>query len=146
MFLDFKELYLPIIMTIYLGYIAYEQLRTNRDKLKLDLYNKRFEVYAVTLTFYQDLMSQGASQELHRKFIEVKQSSKFLFDPKDEIYTSLSKINIESFKVKACKEAEGLGNDLMFQLHQDSHAALGIIVKELEQLDIKMSKYLCFKK
>lgn len=146
MFQDIKELYLPVIMTIFLGYVAYEQLRTNRDKLKLDLFNRRFEVYSVTLEFHQDLMSGSASQELHRKFIEVKQSSKFLFDSKDGIYASLDKINTESFKIKACKEARGLSNDCTFQLNQDSQVALGVIIKEVEKLDVKMSKYLSFNK
>ncbi len=50
---EIKNIYLPIIMAIFLGYIAYQQMRTNRDKLKLDLYNKRFGVYICVLKFNQ---------------------------------------------------------------------------------------------
>ena len=65
-------------MALFLGYIAYQQMRINKEKLKLDLYNKRFEIYSITLKFYQELMSEGLEKGTHRKFIEAKESSKFL--------------------------------------------------------------------
>ena len=58
-----KDIALPIIMAIFLAYIAYQQMVTNRNKLRLDLYNKRFEVYSVALEFYQELIGDGASTD-----------------------------------------------------------------------------------
>lgn len=58
-----KDLVLSTVMAGFLAYIAYQQLETNRNKLKLDLYIKRFEVYSVSLTFYQELTADGASKD-----------------------------------------------------------------------------------
>ena len=72
-----------MIMAVFLGYIAYQQMRINQNKLKLDLYNKRFNIYSITLKFHQELMSEGLAKGTHREFIEAKQSSKFLFHHKE---------------------------------------------------------------
>ncbi len=134
-------------MTLFLGYIAYQQMRTNKDKLKLDLYSKRFEIYSITLKFHQELMAEGLATGTHRKFIEAKQSSKFLFHQKDGIYTCLDKIHKESYKVKACKEKSGdVSEKLSFQMHKDSQEALNLIISEVEALDGKLSNYLNFNK
>ena len=71
--------YLPAIIAIFLAYIAYQQMSTNRNKLKLDLYNKRFEVYTDTLKFYQELMEEEVSKSTHINFITSKEASLFLF-------------------------------------------------------------------
>ena len=134
-------------MTLFLGYIAYQQMKTNKDKLKLELYNKRFEIYSITLKFYQELESDELAAETHRKFIEAKHSSKFLFHDKDGIYICLDKINTESFKVKACKEnSNDRSEKPTFQMHQDSQEALELIISEIKSLDKKLSKYLNFHK
>jgi len=51
MFEEIKDIYLPVIMSLFLLYIAIQQMQTKKDKLKLDLYHKRFEVYSYTLKF-----------------------------------------------------------------------------------------------
>jgi hypothetical protein len=143
---EFKDLYLPIIMAVFLGYIAYQQMSTNKSKLKLDLYNKRFDIYSAALKFHQELMSEGLSTETHRNFIEAKQSSKFLFHPKDEIYEVLNEIHTRSFKVTGYRKYSGeiTDTDVHISFHNDSVEALDWIIKEIECLDEKMSKYLNF--
>jgi len=56
-------------MAMFLAYIAYQQMAINKRKLNLDLYNKRFAIYADTLRFYQELIEKDVSQETHRAFI-----------------------------------------------------------------------------
>jgi len=139
---EFKELYLPIIMALFLGYIAYQQMSTNRKKLRLELYHKRFEVYSITLKFHQELMDEaGLAKGTHREFIEAKQSSKFLFHPEDGIYSSLEEINKKSFIVKAFKLSTEVNN---IKSCEDSQEAMNSIINEVDALDGKMSKYLNF--
>ena len=100
-----KDLLIPTIMTIFLAYIAYQQLVTNRNKLKLDLYTKRFEVYSVSLTFYQELVdADGASKELLREFIKQKEAAKFLFSTDPTIYSLLNEMHKKSFQINALKQ------------------------------------------
>ena len=148
MITEFKELYLPIVMAAFLGYIAYQQMMTNKSKLKLDLYNKRFNIYASALTFHQELMSEGLTKETHRNFIEAKQSSKFLFNPIDGIYKVLNEIHTNSFKVTGYRKySEEINEtDALISDQNESHEALNFIIKEIENLDLKMAKYLKFHK
>ena len=145
---EFKNLYLPMIMAAFLGYIAYQQMRTNRDKLKLDLYNKRFEIYSYTLKFNQELMYDELTTDTHRKFIEFKQASKFLFDPKDGIYNLLEEINKKSFIVIGFRKNDDKYKEtgIYEKAHNEMHESLSWIIEQVEILDIKMSKYLSFHK
>lgn len=92
-------------------------------------------------------MAEGLSKETHRKYIEHKQSAKFLFSPKDGIYDSLDKIHTSSFKVSAFKNAEKhTSPDLLAKLMLENEKGMGIIISEIESLDGKMNKYLKFYK
>ncbi len=74
-----RDTWIPLILSIFLAYIAFQQMATNRNKLRLDLYTKRFEVYLSVLKFYQELIENGSSKETHLDFIAKKESAKFLF-------------------------------------------------------------------
>ena len=144
MILELKEIWLPAIMSIFLGYIAYQQMRINEKKLKLDLYNKRFEVYSYTLKFQHELIDNQLTSETRRKFIELKQASKFLFSLDDKIYESLNEIHNKSFKITGFRnESEKLKNHPESKkARQECEEALNWIINEINILDVKLSKYL----
>ena len=146
MLLELKEIYLPVVMSIFLAYIAYQQMRINKEKLKLDLYNKRFEIYSCTLKFQHELVSNQLTSETHRKFIEVKQASKFLFSSKDKIYESLNAINDKSLKIIGFRnQSEELKNHSeSMKARREYEEALNWIINEIDTLDGKLSKYLNF--
>ena len=96
-----KDLILSTVMAGFIVYIAYQQLDTNRKKLKLDLYNKRFEVYSVALEFYQELTGNGASTDLVRKFIKKKEAAQFLFSEDPSIYSLLNEMHEKMAKFEA---------------------------------------------
>ena len=135
-------------MAIFLAYIAYQHMRINRNKLKLDLYNKRFEIYSHTLQFQHELDSNELTPETHRKFIEVKQSSIFLFDPKDKIHESLNEMHKRAFKVIGFREHSSKIKDTpeFITMSNESQESLNWIMSEIDQLHIKLSKYLNFYK
>ena len=100
------ELLPSAIMTTFLAYIAYQQMKINERKLNLDLYNKRFSVYTDTLRFYQELAEADVSQETHRAFIGSKEASKFLFSKDSSIFELLDSMHSESFKIIGIKRHE----------------------------------------
>lgn len=140
-----KDLFLPVVMSVFLGYIAYQQLITNRNKLKLDLYNKRFSIYSDTLNFNHELNEEnGSTTEMLRKFIDSKEASKFLFSDDPSIYDLLNKIHKESFKVNGYKKISNYpaSENKSFD---NMHDALIFINNNIPVLQEKLQKYLSFK-
>ena len=82
-----------IIISTVLVYVAIQQMITNRNKLKLELYHKRFEVYSSALTFGQELTSNELTSETHRDFINKKESAYFLFSKSPSIYQVLDEMH-----------------------------------------------------
>jgi hypothetical protein len=88
------------------GYIAFRQLETNKEKLRLDLYNKRFEILEKTIKFSQAISSyvkyneENKFDDIFEDFIKAKIESKFLFKENSGIYQILEKFHEIAFKVK----------------------------------------------
>lgn len=40
-----------VLISAYVAWVAYQQYRTNREKLRLDLYDRRFGVYTAAIDF-----------------------------------------------------------------------------------------------
>lgn len=73
----------PFFVSIGVLYVAYQQYRTNSNKLRLDLYDRRFGVYLKAIDFYGALTKfDSASPEhssLHMDFVRAVRESRFLF-------------------------------------------------------------------
>jgi hypothetical protein len=140
-----KETFLPLVMSVFLAYIAYHQLTTNRNKLKLDLYNKRFEVYTSALKFYQELMAEGTSFKTHKDFINHKEAAKFLFSKDESIYSLLEEMHEKSFKINHFKnDSLELAHDIeAFDLaSKNSHEALIWFQPSIKDLSKKLEPFL----
>jgi hypothetical protein len=74
-----------LIVAIFSFFIASERFR-------LDLYNKRFEIYVRTVKFYQALITSERNDEdetfasLRKDFILATRESQFLFSPESGVY------------------------------------------------------------
>jgi hypothetical protein len=87
-------------------YIAHWQASISEEKLRFDLYEKRFSVYSRAVDYLQSLVSWKGSDEdhaAHRLFIKAKLESVFLF-PNSEIPTLLEKMHLDASKVMGLKE------------------------------------------
>ncbi len=93
-------------------------------------------------------MNDELSTDTHRKFIEQKQASKFLFDPKDKIYDVLNEIHKKSFKVSGFRTngSKLKGTDEYVKANNEMQDSLSWIINEVDELDLKMLKYLNFHK
>lgn len=81
--LKIAQLFIPIV-AIAGVYIARQQFVTHREKVKLDLYEKRFKIYDVVVnTIFQSTYGSTAlSSEKYSQFFLVCQEARFLLPNK----------------------------------------------------------------
>jgi hypothetical protein len=53
--IDYLAAVTPILIACFVAWVAFQQFRIGRDKLRLDLCQRRFSVYEKTLFFYHSL-------------------------------------------------------------------------------------------
>ena len=81
----------PVIACIAV-YIAYQQYKTNRDKLRLDLYNKRYEVfYSLMKLLAHILQTAKVEHEQVNEFSREAKEAVFLFDKDISTYLDMVK-------------------------------------------------------
>ena len=96
--------------------ITKAQWRTNQEKLRLDLYSKRFEIYMRTLDFYTALLGWKDEPEqiaLIAPFYRAFRESRFLFPESAGVYRFMEDFSKHAFQITNFKEArDGLGEGL----------------------------------
>lgn len=73
---------IPIALAIFGGYIAWQQFQTNKKKLKLDLFEKRYAVFECVNAFLLTVAKgQKVNQQQRDEFLSGTRSAEFLFGP-----------------------------------------------------------------
>lgn len=152
--LQIKDI-LNYLIALIAAWIAYQQWKTNRDKLRLDLYNKRFDIYSKTIIFYQALLSYDASKpdedfsSIHKDFIKSCRESQFLFSKKSGIFQILENLHSEAFKIIGFKNhAKDMVSapEILLEMQNSMQQALSIFDVSIKELESKMVPYLNFQK
>ena len=93
-----------VAIALYVAFIGHSQWVTAREKLRFNLYNRRFEVYASAINYMQTLTIWNPTPpevmyERRKDFIRAMFESGFLFadDPRIEIL--LEDVNKRSFAI-----------------------------------------------
>lgn len=75
-------------------FVALAQVKIGSAKTRLDLYNKRFNIYTSTLDYFHAIhgASEKSSDTHRREFIRCYRESQYLFKDSDGIYATLTKI------------------------------------------------------
>ncbi|RYX79946.1 hypothetical protein EON83_30625 [bacterium] len=148
----------PVITAVIVAYIAYQQFKTNKQKLRLDLYNKRFNVYDKTLAFYAALHNANASfknedfMKVANAFTPAFNESKFLFHPKHGVHQLLNEfheaaIGIIGFNSDGKALADSGAHEEFSKLFQkNQHELLVVMPKRIKQIEEAMASYLNFHK
>lgn len=98
----FQGLLMPVIAGIAV-YIAFQQHKTNRDKLRLDLYNKRYELFHSLMTLLARILQQGnVKDEQVTEFSRATKEAVFLFD--EGLSTYLETIRKKALDLWAAEE------------------------------------------
>jgi hypothetical protein len=133
----------------YVAVISRRQWQTNNDKLRLDLYDRRFQIYLAVLDFYKALIGwQGTDAQVATQmpFLQAYRESVFIFPAKSGVYELLTEFQIhaqnitqyEGF-VELFRSAGMLPTKTTERL--DSQAW---ILKSIETIEEKMKPFISF--
>ncbi len=128
--------------------VAFFALWVSADKLRLDLYNKRFDIYLRTLKFQQALFRTGKDDgtfaALQTDFMIASRESIFLFSPKSGVCGQLRKLHEASATImQAVPEELPLEKKLEYE-EKRSAAIVLWSGPGLEKLENLMAPYLNF--
>lgn len=143
-----------VIVSIATFSIAYSQMKIASAKIKLDLYNKRFNVYVAALDYYQATW-YGSHEEIKEKliiFTKFFRESQFLFEESDGVYKTLREIQvngsrIEAYEKKKYEIEQGLtkNSSSLNEMQKISLSARFSFEANLKTLEEQLHKYLQFK-
>ncbi|GAC1667509.1 MAG: hypothetical protein NVS9B4_23360 [Candidatus Acidiferrum sp.] len=153
--IDYASATAPILVSVFVAWVACRQLKLGRDKLRLDLYERRFAVYERTLAFYHALIGSAESlqsesfSQLHKDFIKSYRESQFLFKSDSGIFQLLGELHSRAFNVTGFKEhgKELAGHpETLMKMNNDATEALSYFSTAIEQLENAIAPYLNFRK
>jgi hypothetical protein len=147
-----------IVVVVVTGYFAWhqreiarEQVRLAREKLRLDLYDRWFQIFTSIFDFYNVMISwQGTPEqaEARTNFFRAYQESGFLFTSGSGIEALLKKLNDDGMKVIGFKEnSHHYKSDPAFLIEQHQKVTdiqLRVFEDGLAQLRAAMHPYLDF--
>ena len=138
---------LSVVTALIALYIAYEQWKTNRDKVKLELYDRRYKIYDETRRFISSAVRNGdLTNEDFSKFYEVLPETRFLFQ--DDVYSYMQELinkgaNLHADSVIASGSSEN-------PHYKNAVEKAGDIVnwygKQYDKLHVIFKPYLSFEK
>ena len=88
--IQISKLFIPLIAFLGL-YIAWQQYVANKTKIRLELYDKRFNIYNAIVTVIGEILSsdEKINEEQYKKFFVACNEAQFLLP--DDVYACLSK-------------------------------------------------------
>ena len=76
-----------LILGVIVAYIAWRQHKTDRNKLKLDLYDRRLKLYEAAMDFIAGVVRNGNAEDVALiEFLKSVRESRFLFSKEVEKY------------------------------------------------------------
>ena len=137
---------ITILIGIFVAFVGYQQWILNREKFKLDLFEKRFAVYKACQVFLTQIMVTGDVKfEVLQDFRSNTQDSVFLFD--NDVVDYINKIDKKSLESATLfKKLEALPvGDKRSEVCEKVSDLIGYLIKELPNLKNVFQPYLKFK-
>lgn len=134
---------------------------TSREKLRLDLYNRRFDVYSRTLDFYHALLGWAPTQSekgtaslqdspeliaTQKAFIKASREAQFLFKDGSGIKTQLEQVHEDSIGIIGLKRdvLPKLNGPELIPFNEKCDVCWKRFHEAIPSLEGKMSDYLDF--
>lgn len=134
--IEFFTSLVPIVLTVFGLYIAIQQYRTNRKKIKNDLFEKRYTVFVAISDFIMAIAKGGkVTYEERIEFLSRTRGAEFLFDRKIKKY--IDEVWEKSVDAGAWAEDSNYSNTAA-----QRGAAKKWLYSELSGMDTKFRKYL----
>jgi len=143
--LDFWKL-VTVLIAVFATYVAYRQYALGREKFKLDLFDKRFAVFAATRRFLTHVLQQAnVSMEQLFEYRAGVAEATFLFD--DGIVDYLKSIDERALRLWASMETMKplpVGEARTTAAREVSEAVQWL-ADQLPELKIRFAPYLRFR-
>ncbi len=137
-------------VAIYVAQISRRQWLTNKEKLRLDLYDRRFDIYMRVLDMYQAVISwEGTSEQkkLQYPFIKAHLEARFLFPADSGINEYLNEFRNHSFKIVNFDQLTPLAQaapEKYLKFAKEREASAGWLLNSIEELERKLAPFLNF--
>jgi len=133
---DFFIALIPIALAILGSYIAIQQYRTNRKKLKIELFEKRFSVFDSINKFIGAVVrTQSVDQQQRNDFLAGTRGAEFLFD--ESIKQYVTEIWEKSVDLGVWAEDERTSTNASERAEQ-----MKWFVKQLREIDDRFKKFM----
>jgi hypothetical protein len=141
--------------TIVAGYVARisrPQWLTNREKLRLDLYDRRFKIYVRVLDFYNAVILWDGSDEqqvLKAPYTQAFRESRFLFPKNSGIFSFLEEFSKRAFFIvnfDQLKEMKSVDPQEFAKQAQKKIDSVNWILESMTTFEDKLEPYLKFHK
>jgi hypothetical protein len=138
------------IVAAYVAVISRRQWQTNNDKLRLDLYNRRFEIYLAVLNFYQALVLwEGTETQiaLQLPFLRAYRESMFMFPPESGVYELLTEFHNHAYNITQFEKLRPYFKDStqhLFQKANERSESVNWVVGSIQTLEERMKPFLSF--
>ncbi len=87
--LDGLQAATPVVVGLVACYVAWRQMRTDRNHIKLDLFDRRFKVYSAALRLIQEIRFElQVTDETKAAFRRDIGEAKFIFPPEIDRFLS----------------------------------------------------------
>lgn len=134
-------------VAVYVAVISKRQWKTNQEKLRLDLYQHRFEIYLKVLDYHLAVLQWQDEPKLavlHGPFLKAFCESKFLFPKESGIYDSLRDYNERVARVRVFKSRIDPVGDMSQEVREKLIEDQIWIKDYVGILDEKLGPYLNF--
>ncbi len=138
-------------VAIYVAQISRRQWKTNQEKLRLDLYQRRFEIYLRVLEYHWALLEWKGEPEqfaLRGPFVKAFCESRFMFPKESGIYDFLSAFNYHAFRIVNFKSGVEVFGDAFSEerakLSQQRIEDVNWVLGSIDTLIDKLAPYLNF--
>ena len=150
----FAVSFVTVGVSIATYFVARSQKKIASAKVRLDLYNKRFEVFKAALAYHNAIWygDHEKVKEVGNAFIIYFRESKFLFEKESGIYATLEKMKdsggvVHGFLVQESLRLNGAHDnaDQMGALHESCTKARDGFRDLLTQLEDQLGSYINFR-
>lgn len=127
--------------------VAWSQMRIASAKTKLDLYNKRFNVYMAALEFFQCAGSGDGIKVKFDKLTQAHRESRFLFDVKDGVYETIGRIQKAGVSIlnhHVAKLDPNSAANIFKEFQPSAHDAFHAMENDILILEGQLKQYLSF--
>lgn len=137
--INLVKAFIPVLLTIFAVYIGYQQYKTNRRKLKLDLFNKRFTIFQAAKEFIQGVINNSSyEKENQNAFHFGTRGAQFVFG--DDIKGYIDEVWFKFVDLETWRDDEKTSEHA-----SEKNRHLKWFINELRTIDVKFEPYLKLK-